>query len=193
MTLRFADHQPRPARAELQVLRDQPDRGHREDLVGVADLGPDRRLTADAPMRQSRPIETLALIVAYAPMLVPRQTLRLRMTMRRRVDRDSDPSVAGDPSTGPTAAPPRRRRCRRDRRCRRARARFVPPRPETHFQRAADRRARPSGGTWRCRRRAETRAAPSPGDSFSSSTVATWASVSIMSTPGISGSPGKCP
>ena len=26
-----------------------------------------------------------------------------------------------------------------------------------------------------------------------SSMVATWASVSIMSTPGISGSPGKCP
>ena len=59
---------------------------------------------------------------------------------------------------------------------------------------AGGRRARPAGGTWRCRRRAGRRA-PTGGRSPArvSRMVATCASVSIISTPGISGAPGKCP
>ena len=38
-----ADDDPRRLAAELQILRDQADRGHREDLVAVADLGRRRR------------------------------------------------------------------------------------------------------------------------------------------------------
>jgi hypothetical protein len=57
-----ADHHPRRLAAELQVLRHQADRGHREDFVVVADLGDavddarraDPAVTADADVLADR-------------------------------------------------------------------------------------------------------------------------------------------
>ena len=65
-----ADHEPRRFAAILQVLRDQADRGKREDLVAIADLSPAVD-DADAPMRQSRPMRTCSPMVAYGPTIVP--------------------------------------------------------------------------------------------------------------------------
>ena len=51
-----ADHQAGRLPAELQVLRDQADRGERKDLVAVADLGVavDHRGRADAAVASDR-------------------------------------------------------------------------------------------------------------------------------------------
>ena len=58
----------------------------------------------------------------------------------------------------------------------------------------AGRRARPAGGTWRRRSRPRgSRAGRGPAASWSSQMPAAWARLSMSSTPGITGAPGKWP
>ena len=136
-----ADHQARPLAAELEILRNQPDRGHREDLVGVADLGPavDHRRRADAAVAADRDVGADR---GVRPDAGAAADLRVRMDDGRRMDRDPGASAGRRPSTGPAAAPPRRRCGRRDRRCRR-RARDSSAAIRGALPGAADRQAPP--------------------------------------------------
>ena len=156
-----ADHQPGLLAAELQVLRNQADRRHREDLVGVADLGPavDHRRRADPA------------VAADADLLADRGVRpdrragadrRVRMHDRGRMNRHAADDRRPRRWPGRAPAPPPRRRGRRGRRCR-GRAPGSSAACPASPRAAADRPARPSAGTWRCRRRAETRARRSPG------------------------------
>ena len=151
-------------------------------------------ITDDAPMRQSRPIETCSPIVAYGPTTgAARRSCASGWTIAVGWIVTPGASVGRDHRTGRAAAPPRRRCGRRDRRCRGRARDSSAARPSAHFQAQPIAGHDLAGGTWRCRRRAGRPWPPSPAASCISSTVATCASVSIIRTPGISGSPGKCP
>ena len=87
-----ANHERRLLAAELQVLRDEPDRGKREDLVAVADLGP--------PVDDARGAD--AAVAADADVLADdgvrahdraRANLARRMDDRRGIDRDARPAA----------------------------------------------------------------------------------------------------
>ena len=95
-----ADDQPRRFAAELQILRDEADRRHREDLVAVAHLGPainhgrraDAAILTDAHVRPDRHV---------GPDLRPRADDRVGMhdggRMNRRSCRTPGGARAGEP------------------------------------------------------------------------------------------------
>ena len=188
-----ADHDARRLAAELQVLRHQPDRGHREDLVAVADLG--------APVDHARRADPA---VACRSARARRSSRTGRRPSRRRSRRRDGRSRSGGcrraralgsarTRPGPSRARPRPRSPRRSAPAHapgqsRSRRRRASPRA------AADRRARPASGTSRCPRRAARCGAIVPlSGPCMSRMVATCASVSIISTAGISGAPGNAP
>ena len=150
-------------------------------------------MTHDAPIRQSRPIVTCSPMVTYGPMTVPAPMRRVGMDDGGRMDIGCRAGFGFRlrlPFPAPSPARPRRRRCRRSSpRRSAARCRRAADRPS--LPRSGGRRGRRASGTSRCRRRAARRGeiAPSP----TSRMAATCAIVSIISTPGISGAPGKCP
>ena len=154
-TLRSPIDEARRLAVILQILRDQADRGEREDLVAVADLGRavDDRRGADAAVASD------AHVIADDRVRADdRAGADRRARMHDRASRsDLRPDAVGVVATAPSAAPPPPRCCRRYRRPH-ARARAAPaPRPHRDFEPQPVARARPAAGTWRCPRRADRR------------------------------------
>ena len=185
-----ADDEPRRLAAVLQVLRRQADRRQRRDVGVIADLASSRRRrstrragTRGRSPRAGRPSRT-------ARSTVPGPIFALGMDDRGRVNDRSGVVPAGSsamtrsasattwPPTDATAA---------------SRAMRAAAAAHRHARARADRRARPGAGTSRCPRRAATRSDRRGSPSANSSRLATCVSDSIISTPGMSGVPGKCP
>ncbi len=146
-------------------------------------------ITVDAPTRQPRPIVTCGPIVAYGPMTVPTPT------------RAAGSTIAVSWMTGAASAASRTSRASTS--C--ASATTWPATLATAAVRTIRPRRRPSvtcsssrsPGTT-CRRNfafstPRSQARVDDGSQPATSSAATCVSDSIMSTPGMSGAPGKCP
>ena len=87
---RITFRSPRRLAAELQVLRHEPDGGHREDFIAVANLGDAVHDARGADSGKSRPMRTRSPMVTYGP-----TTCRSRPRRARTHDCGGRTSAAG--------------------------------------------------------------------------------------------------